>query len=72
MLVGEVDETLVDEIRGSSAQQIGSPPPSASVRRASSLGELGYARLAAGEPSHPAIVAAVYLRPPAIGPQTGR
>ena len=37
--------------------------------RAVALAELGYARLEANSAHEPALVAPVYLRPPAIGPQ---
>ncbi len=41
----------------------------AAVRRASLLGELGWARLQAGRPDDPKSLVPLYLREPAIGPQ---
>jgi tRNA threonylcarbamoyladenosine biosynthesis protein TsaB len=66
LLVGEIDERLTAHL-GEIAMVA---TPAASVRHAAALAELGYARLQAGEISEPALLKPVYLRPPAIGPQT--
>jgi tRNA threonylcarbamoyladenosine biosynthesis protein TsaB len=65
LFTGEVDDTLCDAI-GDRAK-IASP--SASVRRAGALAELGHERLTAGAAVDAALIKPVYLRPPAIGPQ---
>jgi len=44
--------------------------PAASVRRAALLAELGWWRLAASEGRGPEALRVVYLRPPAVVPQT--
>jgi tRNA threonylcarbamoyladenosine biosynthesis protein TsaB len=69
LIVGETDETLrrLVEERSESAKFAS---PAASVRRAATLAALGYDRLSRGETDEPALIAPVYLRPPAIGPQT--
>jgi hypothetical protein len=69
LLVGEVDETLAEAVRAGTRFEVRTPPTVASVRRAGALAELGWTRLVAGEPADPALLMAVYLRPPAIGPQ---
>jgi len=69
LLVGEVDDALLQAVSAGTKFEVRMPPAAASIRRAASLAELGWARLAAGEPSDPALLAAIYLRPPAIGPQ---
>jgi tRNA threonylcarbamoyladenosine biosynthesis protein TsaB len=69
LLVGEVDGALVEGVRAGTSHAVYSAPPAASVRRAASLAEVGFSRLQAGEPADPALLVAVYLRPPAIGPQ---
>jgi tRNA threonylcarbamoyladenosine biosynthesis protein TsaB len=69
LLVGEVDDALVELVRAGTRFEVRTPPAVASVRRAAALAELGWTRLTEGEPSDPALLMAVYLRPPAIGPQ---
>lgn len=66
LLVGEVDDALA-ELLGKTAIVAS---PAASVRRAGALAELAYRRLAAGQADEAALLAPVYMRPPAIGPQT--
>jgi len=66
LVVGEVDAALAEQLAAKGAAL---PPASASIRRAATLAELGHQRLLRGEPSHPALLQPVYLRPPAIGPQ---
>lgn len=68
LLTGEIDEELAALIaeRAGDLAEIAAP---ATVGRAVALAELGHARLEAGAPHEPALIAPVYLRPPAIGPQ---
>ncbi|HEY5640809.1 MAG TPA: tRNA (adenosine(37)-N6)-threonylcarbamoyltransferase complex dimerization subunit type 1 TsaB [Dehalococcoidia bacterium] len=68
LLAGEIDEELAALLaeRAGDLAEIAAP---ATVGRAVALAELGRARLAAGGPHEPALVAPVYLRPAAIGPQ---
>lgn len=65
LLVGEIDDELA-AVLGDNAI-IASP--AAAVRRAGALAELAYRRLAAGEVDEAALLAPIYLRPPAIAPQ---
>lgn len=64
LFVGEVDEVLAGKL-GKLAVVAS---PAASVRRAGALAELAYRRLASGQADEVALLAPVYLRPPAIGP----
>ncbi len=68
LLAGEIDEELAALLAGRAGDlaQIAEP---ATVGRAVALAELGHARLEAGAAHEPALVAPIYLRPPAIGPQ---
>ena len=68
LLTGEIDEELAALIaeRAADLAEIAAP---ATVGRAIALAELGHARLEAGAAHEPALVAPIYLRPPAIGPQ---
>lgn len=66
LFVGEIDDALTKHL-GELAVVASS---AASVRRAGVLAELAYRRLAAGETDEAALLAPIYLRPPAIGPQT--
>ena len=68
LLTGEIDEELAALIaeRAADFAEIAAP---ATVGRAVALAELGHARLEAGAAHEPALVAPIYLRPPAIGPQ---
>lgn len=66
LVVGEVDEKLRAALEGTEAVFA---PAGASVRRAGTLAALGHERLARGEAVDPAVIAPLYLRPPAIGPQ---
>ena len=64
LLTGEID----DELAALLARRAEIAEP-ATVGRAVALAELGHTRLEAGASHEPALVAPVYLRPPAIGPQ---
>ena len=68
LLCGEIDDELAALIteRAADLSEIAAP---ATVGRAVALAELGHARLEAGAAPEPALVAPIYLRPPAIGPQ---
>jgi len=66
LFVGETDK-LLTSLLGKLAVVAS---PAASIRHAAGLAELGYARFAAGQTDEPALLKPVYLRPPAIGPQT--
>jgi len=65
IFVGEVDEALAG-ILGSLAEAARQD----NVGRATVLAELAYLRLADGDVDDAALLAPIYLRPPAIGPQT--
>ncbi|MCH8201453.1 MAG: tRNA (adenosine(37)-N6)-threonylcarbamoyltransferase complex dimerization subunit type 1 TsaB [Chloroflexi bacterium] len=69
LLTGEIDEELTALLaeRAGNRAEIAAP---ATLGRSVALAELGHARLEAGAAHEPALVAPVYLRPPAIGPQT--
>ncbi len=69
LLTGEIDEeltALLTERAGNRAEIIAP----ATLGHSVALAELGHARLEADAAHEPALVAPVYLRPPAIGPQT--
>ncbi|MCH7952574.1 MAG: tRNA (adenosine(37)-N6)-threonylcarbamoyltransferase complex dimerization subunit type 1 TsaB [Chloroflexi bacterium] len=68
LLTGEIDEELTALLaeRAGNRAEIAEPT---SQGRAVALAELGHARLEAGTAREPALVAPLYLRPPAIGPQ---
>jgi tRNA threonylcarbamoyladenosine biosynthesis protein TsaB len=70
LVAGEIDGRLRAELERLEGIRIAAS--AASIRRAATLAELGYRRLAAGEAADAALVRAVYLRPPAIGPQPSR
>ncbi len=69
LFCGEVDDELTAVIEEALGDKASIAAPAASVRRAASLAELGYRRLAAGEGQAAGALRVVYLRPPAIGPQ---
>jgi tRNA threonylcarbamoyladenosine biosynthesis protein TsaB len=69
LFCGEVDDEFAAAIDEALSARATIAAPAASHRRAASLAELGYHRLAAGEGESPAALRVVYLRPPAIGPQ---
>ena len=69
LLVGEIDESLAAVLRQEAKGRAVIASPAASVRRAASLGELGFARLVAGQTDNVALLRPVYLRPPVVGPQ---
>jgi tRNA threonylcarbamoyladenosine biosynthesis protein TsaB len=68
LIVGEADEAL-REMMAEESERVVFAPESASVRRAGTLAALGYERLVRGDGQDAALIAPVYLRPPAIGPQ---
>jgi tRNA threonylcarbamoyladenosine biosynthesis protein TsaB len=69
LICGEVDEALASAIAARLGEKGVLATPSASLRRAASLAELGYARLSAGEGREAGSLSVVYLRPPALGPR---
>ena len=68
LLTGEIDEELAALI-AEGAGDLAEITAPATLGRAVALAALGHARLEAGAPHEPALVAPLYLRPPAIGPQ---
>jgi tRNA threonylcarbamoyladenosine biosynthesis protein TsaB len=68
LLVGEIDEELAALLSGRAGDLAEIAQP-ATAGRATALAELGHTRLKSGAPREPALVAPVYLRPPAIGPR---
>jgi hypothetical protein len=69
LFCGEVDDELAAAIANALGEQASIAAAAASVRRAASLAELGYRRLAAGEGQGPEALRVIYLRPPAIVPR---
>ena len=69
LVVGEIDETLAALLPDHAVIA----PASASIRRAATLAELGFARLSAGARDEAALLRPIYLRPPVIslGPKPG-
>lgn len=65
IFVGEVDEALAAML--GPLAEVGRQD---NVGRATALAELAYRRLADGDVDEAALLAPIYLRPPAIGPQT--
>jgi tRNA threonylcarbamoyl adenosine modification protein YeaZ len=67
LVTGEVDDALAGELgrRGYTVVR-----GAAALRRAALLAELGWRRLARGETDDPKSLVPLYLREPAIGPQT--
>ncbi|MEO8458116.1 MAG: tRNA (adenosine(37)-N6)-threonylcarbamoyltransferase complex dimerization subunit type 1 TsaB [Chloroflexota bacterium] len=65
LFVGEIDEALTEALPASAVVA----SPASSLRRAASLAELAYGRLASGQTDEAALLVPMYLRPPAIGPQ---
>ena len=63
--VGEIDDDLQAILSGSPITVRSTEP----IGRAPALAALGHARLAAGQADEAALLAPIYLRPPAIGPQ---
>ena len=70
LFCGEVDGELSALVAEASGGRAVVASPASSVRRAATLGELGWLRLAEGGGHGPEALRVVYLRPPAIGPQT--
>ena len=68
LFVGEIDDGLREVL----TQRLGTLADFASptaIGRATALAEIGHQLLAAGLGDEPALLKAIYLRPPAIGPQ---
>jgi tRNA threonylcarbamoyladenosine biosynthesis protein TsaB len=67
LFTGEIDDALAETLR----RELGglATIETAEAGRAAALAELGHSRLLSGGTHDPALVAPVYLRPPAIGPQ---
>jgi len=63
---GEFIPVIATHLRKQLRRKAVIPPPSASLRRAGFLAELGYQRLKAGNHDNPATLQPVYLRRPAI------
>lgn len=68
LVAGEIDDSLRDAL--AAVEGVTYASAAASLRRAGTLAALGYERLERGEAQDAAIVAPVYLRPPAIGPSS--
>ncbi|MYF81523.1 MAG: hypothetical protein F4177_07150 [Chloroflexi bacterium] len=70
MICGEPER--LDEDAAASVRDAGwtFAPPSLNVRRAGVLAELGWRKLQAGQGVPPAALEPLYLREPAIGPQS--
>ena len=68
LVVGEIDDDLTAAIAHAGADVVYARGVAA-VRRAGTLGAIGFDRLSRGEDDELALVKPVYLRPPAIGPQ---
>ncbi|MEX1194351.1 MAG: tRNA (adenosine(37)-N6)-threonylcarbamoyltransferase complex dimerization subunit type 1 TsaB [Dehalococcoidia bacterium] len=68
LFLGEIDDELAALLRTELGDLaiIGAT----ATGRATALATLGHERLASGAPHEPALVVPIYLRPPAIGPQT--
>lgn len=68
LFAGEIDDALAETLR----RELGSLAEidASETGRAVALSQLGAKRLAAGETSEAALLRPLYLRPPAIGPQT--
>ena len=67
VVTGDIDDALADEL---SARGHGVVRGAAAVRHAALLAELAWRRLARGETDDPKSLVPLYLREPAIGPQT--
>jgi len=70
LFCGEVDDELAALVAEASGGRAVVASPAASVRRAGTLGELGYRRLVLGEGQGPEALRVVYLRPAAVASQT--
>ena len=64
LVVGEIDETLAALLPDHAVIA----PASASIRRAATLAELGFARLSAGARDEAALLRPIYVRPAVISP----
>jgi tRNA A37 threonylcarbamoyladenosine modification protein TsaB len=67
LVTGDIDDALAQELR---ARGLRVATGAATIRRALMLAELGWRRLAAGSTDDPNALEPLYLREPAIGPQT--
>jgi tRNA threonylcarbamoyladenosine biosynthesis protein TsaB len=69
LLVGEVDAQLEERVTALWGGEAPAPRYLQTIRHGGTLAEIGHRRLGEGVPTDPALVAPIYLRPPAIGPQ---
>lgn len=67
LVTGELDDALAAELRERGHRVVRG---AAALRRAALLAELGWRRLEAGRKDDPTSLVPIYLREPAIGPQT--
>ena len=67
LFCGEVDDELAKTVEESLGDKGVVASAAASLRRAATLAEVGYQRLAAGQGQEAAALRAVYLRPPVTG-----
>ncbi|HUF54235.1 MAG TPA: tRNA (adenosine(37)-N6)-threonylcarbamoyltransferase complex dimerization subunit type 1 TsaB [Dehalococcoidia bacterium] len=70
LVVGEVTDALAETLRAVAGDRV-VVQPTPELGRAPALAALGWQRLQSGGPHEAALVVPVYLRPPAIGPQSG-
>ena len=69
LFAGEIGEKLADLLRDRAGERAVLAPAAASVRRAGTLAELGFARLSERGPDDAGSLRPIYLRPPAVRPQ---
>jgi len=68
LFVGEIDDDLRETLVRLGERASFAPEPE--MGRATALAAMGHAQLAAGRSENAALLKPIYLRPPAIGPQT--
>jgi tRNA A37 threonylcarbamoyladenosine modification protein TsaB len=66
LVTGDIDDELAVQLQ---ARRLRLATGAAKIRRAASLAELAWRRLAAGKTDDPNSLEPLYLREPAIGPQ---
>ncbi|MEK6619533.1 MAG: tRNA (adenosine(37)-N6)-threonylcarbamoyltransferase complex dimerization subunit type 1 TsaB [Chloroflexota bacterium] len=71
LFAGEVDAETERELRERLGARAIFPPLATRARRAGSLAELGWARLASGERARPGALEPIYVKPPAIRGPSG-
>ena len=69
LFTGEIDDDLAAMLRAELGN-LASLAPLPAEGRAPALAALGHQRLRGGHPAEPALLRPIYLRPPAIGPQS--